>query len=140
MTLARLFFLLLSKAEQGKMPQFTECKYTRDHCPFLQMFVLENRHLGARDQHSTCSHRRCFQAKRGPDVYGARPSRGSHAGAGTGPSPSSRSPGGCPFGWAEGRRLDRAYLCESACHWWHVPFTKLRRWGGLAAPQLHRFL
>lgn len=33
-------YLLLLKAEQGKMPLFTECRYTRDHCAFLWMFVF----------------------------------------------------------------------------------------------------
>lgn len=91
--------------------------------------VLVNRHFSAWDPSSTCSHRRWFRVKRELAVYVVRPSRGSHVWAGTEPSPSSRSPAGCPCGLAEGRRLDRAYLCESACHWWHVPFTKLKWWG-----------
>ena len=118
-----LVFLLLLflNPKQGKMALFTESTYSRDHCP-ISCF-------GKRDQNSTCSHQRWFRARTGPGVSVVRPSRGSHAGAGTEPSPSSRSPGGCPCGWAEGRRLDQAYLRESACHWWHVPFTKLECWG-----------
>ncbi len=108
---------------------FTECTCTRDRCLFLWMFALENRHLGECDQNSTCSHRRWFLAKRGPDVYAVRPSRGSRVWAGTELSPSSRSPGGCPCGRAGERRLDQACLRESACHLWHVPFTKLECWG-----------
>lgn len=123
------FFLLLLKAEQGKMPLFTECKYTQDHYAFQSMFVLENRQLGAWDQNSTCSHRRWFRVKRAPDVCVVRPAHGSHVGAGTERSPSSLAPGGCPCGRVEGRRLDQAYLCELACHLWHVLFTELKRWG-----------
>lgn len=80
----------------------------------------------AQSRDGTCSHRRWFQAKRGPDVCVARPFPGSRGGAGTGPSPSFRSPGGRPGVRAEGRKLDPKYLRESACHWRHVPFTELR--------------
>lgn len=85
-------------------------------------------------RNSTCTHRRWFQVRREPDVCVVRPSHGLHAWAGTGPSPSSRSPGDCPCWQAVGRRLDPAYLCESACHWWHGLFTELRRWGNLCSP------
>lgn len=72
----------------------------------------------------TCSHRRWFQERRGPDVYEVRPSRGSRVWAGTGPFPSSRSPVGCPCGREEGRQLDQGYLCELAC----ACVTKLGWW------------
>lgn len=102
--------------------------------PFCQCLLWENMHSGARNQNSTCTHRRWFQVRRGPDVCVVRPSHGLHAWAGIGPSPSSRSPGDCPCWQAVGRKLDPAYLCESACHWWHGLFTELRRWGEFVQP------
>lgn len=87
----------------------------------------------------TCSRQRWFQEKRGPDVYEARPSRGSRGGVGTGPFPSSHSPVGCPCEREEGRMLGQGYLWEWACYWLHV----LQNWddGRLIKPlQIKYFL